>query len=159
VLPEAAEFPVGRRVVVAPPAWLDADRVAVLVDGDESTDVVIVDTATGAVSVGPSDVALVATSADASTVASWSGVGSIAIHTTDDWLDGGSPDALIEPGGEASLVASIAVDARGSRVAVVWADDDGIPRMIGVYARSRDWARVTSIQVRGVRAAVAAWLR
>jgi hypothetical protein len=155
----AAEAPVGTRTRPVPPAWIDADRVAVATGTADAPTLTLLDTATGQTRDGPSGVRLLATSADARVAAIWTTDGSMGVLPTDTWLSGGEPSHEITAPDGTVRALSMALDETGARLAIVWADADGVPSRITVHTEAHDWARVASIGLPSTQAAVVAWLR
>jgi hypothetical protein len=158
-LDQAAEFPLDAVPVVGPPAWIDGDRLVVVTGEDRRRVATILDVTTGETSIGPAGVRLLAVSADTTTVAVWSGDGPIAVHDTEAWLaEDGPTTSIAAPNGVVGP-AAIALDRNGGRLAIVWADRDGLPASVTIHVSARGWARAATIPLRGVRAAMVAWLR
>ena len=149
----------GHTALPVPPAWIDDDRVAVVVAGAGGPATVVVDTTSGDASSGPDGVALLATSADASMAAIWRGSGPVEVLATEDWLDGESATIRIDPPRGTSRPGVFALDGTGSRIAIVWLDDAGAPLEITVHEADRNWASATALDVGAVGAASVAWLR
>jgi hypothetical protein len=152
-------IPLGQSLLPAAPVWLDGDRVA-LVGGSTTEPVaVLVDTTTSEVTDGPAGDRRLATSADGTVIATTGAPGSpVVVHATAAWEagDGTSIGAIRAPSGEAQA-ASMALDAGGQRLAIVWQGlDDGL--RVDVHARAADWRRITTLPVTG-RAAAIAWSR
>ena len=158
-LDQAVEVAAGETTVPVPAAWIDDDRVVLAGAGDGS-ETVVVDSTTKESAPGPSGVAYIATSADASTAAVWGGPGEpVEVLSTEDWLAEKPASVRIDApaGAEAPIV--MALDADGARLAVVWTDGDGSPTGITVYAASSNWGRVASLELGEAAAATVAWLR
>ena len=158
-LEQGAVFPLDAIPVAAPPAWLDADRVAVVTGPPRRPEVTILDVTNGGTKRGPTGVTLVAVSVDGSTSAIVPRDGTIEIFATDSWLDGGPSEARIRTPSGATRPSALALDVRGTRLAVVWTDATGEPVGVSVYSRSTDWDRVASIRLGSVVGATVAWLR
>lgn len=157
----AFEVPLGQRVVEAPVAWVGDDLVAVAV-GDASTPgSILVDTTTGKVRDGPTGGRLLATSADGATIAVVGGRqgDGITIRTTEGWLAGdGSSVGSIDAPPDAVAPVSLALDAKGARLAIAWLTDSGTVD-VAVHDRSDGWRRVASLDQGKVAGAEVAWLR
>jgi len=157
----AFEVALGRPVVEAPPAWVGDDLVAVAV-GDASTPgAVLVDTTTAKVRDGPSGGRLLATSADGATIAVVGGRDGdgITIRTTEGWLSGdGSSVGSIDPPPNAVAPVSLALDAKGTRLAIAWLTDGGTVD-VAIHDRTDGWRRVASLDQGKVAGAEVAWLR
>ncbi len=152
-------IPLGRSLLPTAPVWLDGDRVAVVGGSTIEPVAVIVDTATSELTEGPSGDRRLATSADGTVIATTGAPGSpVVIHATTAWVagDGTSIGAIRAPSDEAQA-ASMALDADGQRLAIVWQGLDGGLR-VDVHARTADWRRITTLPVTG-RAAAIAWSR
>jgi hypothetical protein len=149
-----------RRPVATPPAWIDDDRVVVVTVNGSTTATVIVDTTTGETAPGPPGARLLTTSADATTVATWSGPGNpVEIVATEAWLAGQAGAIRIDPPGGSAGPAVLALDGAGERLAVVWADDRGAPTSVTVHAETRNWGQADSFGLGEAQAAALAWLR
>lgn len=160
-LEQAVEVPMNEgRPVAAPAAWIDDDRLVLIAATSEGTAAVIVDSASQGSEPGPTGVQLVATSADAATVAVWRGDGTpVEIQSTTAWLAGEPGSVEIDPPDGAALPMVLALDANGDRLAVVWGDEGGAPSGITVHAAERDWERVATLDLGEANAATVAWLR
>ena len=147
-------------VVPAPPAWLGDDRILVVTGTDDALTSSVVDTTSGDASAGPAGARLVATSADALTVAvAGPGRDPVTVRATADWLAGGGPTiAKIDPPDGAVAVTSLALDADGSRLAVAWLTDGGSVRVLA-YERAHGWREVDVTGANQPPAAVVAWSR
>ena len=112
-------------IVPAPPAWLGEDRILVVTGTDDALTSSVVDTASGDASAGPAGARLVATSADALTVAvAGPGRDPVAFRATSDWLAGDGSSLAIDRSAERCLdVIALALDTDGSRLAVAWLTD------------------------------------
>ncbi len=156
----AFEIPIDRSVVAAPPAWIDADRLAV-VTGDAAAPVTtIVDTRTGATSDGPSGARLLATSGNGRRVATMDGQGApVVIRDTAAWLggDGSSVGSVAPPDGSTTAIA-FALDATGQRLVVAWQAHDGTVTL-AVHDGRSDWRRVAKPVIGAADGAVVAWQR
>jgi hypothetical protein len=156
----AFEVDLGRPVVAAPPVWVGDDLVAVAVGDATSPASILVDTTTGEITDGPSGGRLLATSADARTIAVVGGDGdTIAIRSTEAWLteDGSSVGSIDAPPGVVAPTA-LALDADGTRLAVAWLDDGG-RISVAVHDRSAAWRRVANLDVGDAAGAVVTWQR
>ena len=159
-LDQAVEVAAEETPIPAPAAWIDDDRVVLVAADGDSGDTIILDSAAGETEPGPAGVRLIATSADASTAAVWMGDGQpVGILSTQEWLAGSPANVRIDPPSAASGPAVMALNANGDRLAVVWADGDGTPTSITVYAAAREWSRVASLDLGDASAATVAWLR
>lgn len=147
-------------VVPAPPAWLGDDRILVVTGTDDALTSSVVDTTGGDASAGPNGARLVATSADALTVAvAGPGRDPVTVRSTADWLSGGGATiAKIDPPDGAVAVTSLALDADGSRLAVAWLTDGGSVRVLS-YERAHGWRAVDVTGADQPPAAVVAWSR
>lgn len=150
-------LPVPRRPAVAGPTWIDDERVLV----QTTVGLVIVDTATGDVGLGPQDdlgagIGL-AIAADGSVVGIAPEAGLVELRERDRWLagDAGGPVARIEGQGE---IGVLAFDRRGERLAVVWQRPDG-PGILTLHRRADGWAESDRRTLPGESArAVVDWL-
>lgn len=156
----AVEIDLGQPVAAAPPAWVDADRVAVVTGPDDAPTSILVDAKTGKVSPGRPGARLVATSADGRTVAvAQSGAKPIVIRSTKAWLTGGGATvAVIDPPEDAVAATSMALDATGGRLAVAWLEAGGTIR-ITCYEAAREWQPIVGPPAEGAAGAVIAWFR
>jgi hypothetical protein len=161
VLSGATEAPLGDRTALpVPPAWIDDDRVVVLAATDGPPDAIIVDTTSGEVRPGPVGSMLFATSADATTAASWGGPGTpVEVLPTAAWLDGQRGSVRIDAPADGLDPIVLALDRTGDRLAIVWNGGEGAPPRVTVHAGSREWSTVASIELGNVEAAAVAWLR
>jgi hypothetical protein len=157
-------FPIEGEPVLTGPAWIDEDRVAVVVvDADVGGAISIADVGQGEVTGGPGNVRALAVSADGSTVVWVSSVDTrLYGSNTSSWLAGqeiaalpvDAPAADVRPG-------SFALDAEGSRLAVVWELADGRVHQIGIHRRTSDgWTLGARVDPPGGDPrAVVSWLR
>ena len=108
--------------------------MAVVTGTDDAPTSVLVDPTASTLTAGPSGARLLATSADGTTLP-WPRAGRdrIVIRSTTAWLDGGAAIvAIVEPPPNAVAAISMALDARGDRLAVAWVQrDDAIA--IAIY--------------------------
>ncbi len=150
----------GGPVAAAPPAWVGDDLVAVLTGTTESPTSSLVDTTTGDVTDGPSGARLLGSAPDGATVAVVGDDGDpVTIRTTEAWLAGdGSSIGSIDPPDDAIGVSSIALDARGRRLAIAWLTDDGVIR-VAVHDKAAEWRRVAEPSIGDAAAAMVAWRR
>jgi hypothetical protein len=158
----ASEVELGRPVSYAPPAWVGPDLVAIVIETPGATTSLLVDTAAGTVTDGPPGARLLATSADGTTLAAAEGGTEswrIEIRSTTAWLDGGAAIlAVVDPPPDAVAAISMALDARGDRLAVAWIQrDDAIA--VAIYDGSLDWKRVPGPATDDAAGAVLAWFR
>ncbi|HEU4918495.1 MAG TPA: hypothetical protein VFT20_02085 [Candidatus Limnocylindrales bacterium] len=137
-------FPVEGNPVLTGPAWIDEERVGVVVeDPDVGGAISIAGVASGDVTGGPGNVRAAAVSADGSAVVWLSSVdGRLYGSNTSTWLAGQEIAALpVEPPRAEVRPGSFALDAGGTRLAVVWERDDGRVVEIAVHRRMADgWA-------------------
>jgi hypothetical protein len=150
-------LPVPRRPAIAPPTWIDDERVLL----QTTVGLVIVDTATGDVGLGPQaetgEGIGLAAAADGSVVALATEAGSIEVRDLDAWLvgDTGPPVASIEAQGE---IGSVALDRRGERLAVVWQQPDGAGTLT-IHRAADGWREIERRTLPGESArAVLDWL-
>jgi hypothetical protein len=150
-------LPVPRRPAIAPPTWIDDERVLL----QTTVGLVIVDTATGDVGLGPQveigEGIGLAAAADGSVVALATEAGLIEIRDLDAWLvgDTGPPVASIEAQGE---IGSLALDRRGERLVVVWQQPDGAGTLT-IHRAADAWREVERRTLPGESArAVVDWL-
>ena len=139
----ALEIDLGGPVAAAPPVWVGDDLVAVLTGTPEAPTSVIVDTTTGEVSDGPRGARLLGTAPDGATIAVVGDDGDpVTVRTTAAWLTGdGSAIGSIDPPDDAIGASSIALDAKGQRLAIAWLTDGGVIR-VAIHDRAADWRRV-----------------
>jgi hypothetical protein len=149
-----------RGLLVVPPAWLDADRLVLVAGTAAAPATIVVDTSNGKVTKGPPGDQRLATSADGSVIATSAGPGSpIVLRSSKGWLadDGTSVGSVEVPHGFTEAI-SIALDAKGERLAIVWLGSDGNARY-DVHDGRDGWRRVLNQPLDGTSAAVVAWLR
>ncbi len=156
----AFEIPIDRPVVAAPPAWIDADRLAIVTGDAGEPTATIVDAASGELSDGPTGARLLATSANGRRIATMAGQGApVVIRETSGWLgDDGSSLASIEPAGGSTTAIAFALDATGDRLVVAWAASDGTVSL-AIHDARAGWKRVAQPKIGEARGAVVAWLR
>ncbi len=158
--PAPTEIELGRSLLAAPPAWLDAGRVAVVSGTNGAPETLVVEVATGELRAGPAGERRIATSGDGSVVATSAGSGEpVVIRSTGAWLaeDGTSVGTIEVPDGSTDAIA-LALDADGGRLAVVWSSADGTPRY-DIHDGTDGWRRVWTAELPGATAAAVAWLR
>jgi hypothetical protein len=157
----ASEAPLPEReVALLPPAWIDDDRVVVVISQDGRFGSLIVDTPSGDVTPGPEGLNLVTTSADAVTTALWRGPGNpVEVLPTESWLDGGTAAVRIDPPEDGRNPVVLALDRAGDRLAIAWDGPEGSPPLITVSASSREWATVASFELGNDETAAVGWLR
>lgn len=158
--PEPVEIALGRPLLPAAPAWLAADRVAVVGGTIAAPKTVIVEVASGELSQGPAGERRIATSGDGKVVATSAGAGApVVIRSTRAWLaeDGTSIGTIAPPDGVTEAIA-MALDADGQRLAVIWLDADGAPRY-DVHDGTDGWRRIFDATLAGATAAAVTWLR
>jgi hypothetical protein len=151
---------IGRSILAAPPAWIDHDRL-ILVTGDPaSPGSTVLDTVTGARTNGPVGVRLVAISADGARVATVAGPGApVVIRDTDAWLSGdGSSVGSVDPPDETSTAIAFALDAKGGRLAIAWAAENGTVSL-AVHDGQGGWRRAARPEIASATGAVVAWRR
>lgn len=157
----AHAIPLGRSLLPSPPAWLDGERV-VLVGGSTLAPVgIIVDTTTGEVAAGPGGDLRLATSADGAIIAATGAPETpVVVRSTGEWLaEGTATLGSIAAPRQGAVATSLALDADGSRLAIVWQGVDRGPR-IDVHDASDGWRRVTTLATdANTRAAMVAWSR
>jgi hypothetical protein len=152
--------PLKRPLFAAPPAWIDAGRIALATGTAAEPGTIVVDTSNGKVSKGPAGERSLATSANGSVIATSAGAGSpIVLRSSKGWLadDGTSIGSVEVPDGFTDAI-SVALDATGKRLAIVWLGADGTPRY-DVHDGTDGWRRVFSQAMSGTSAAAVAWLR
>lgn len=153
-------IPLERPLLASPPAWLDANRLALLTGSGADPATIVVDAATGKIANGPTGDRRLATSADGKVIATSAGAGSpVVLRSSKGWLadDGTSIGAVEVPEGFSQAI-SLALDATGDRLAIVWRREDGTSRS-DVHDGTDGWRRVWSQPVAGTAAAAVAWLR
>lgn len=149
-----------RALLAAPPVWLDGQRVALVTGSTAEPTTIVVDTANGKIVKGPAGERRLATSGDGSVIATSAGPGApILLRSSRGWLadDGTSTGSVEVPDGFVDAI-SLALDAGGRRLAIVWLGEDGVPRY-DVHDGTDGWRRVWSQPLPGTSAAVVAWLR
>jgi hypothetical protein len=158
--PKPVEIALGRPLLPGPPAWLDADRVAVVGGTTAAPETVVVEIATGEATRGPDGERRIATSGDGKIVATSAGAGApVVIRSTRAWLaeDGTSVGTIEVPDGSTEAIA-MALDVAGERLAIVWVGSGGTPRY-DVHDGTDGWRRVMTAELPGAAAAALAWLR
>lgn len=152
-------IPLGRALLPSAPVWIGEDRVALVGGTTAEPQAIVVDTATGEIQDGPPGARRLATSADASVIATTGGPGSpVVLYATAGWRSG-SRDAIASidgPDGEAQAT-SMALDPKGQRLAIVWQGGAGGVRL-EVHTRTAAWRQATTVDAVGSAAAVA-WSR
>jgi hypothetical protein len=151
----------GRSLLPSPPAWLDGERVALVAGSTLAPVSIIVDTTTGEVAAGPGGDLRLVTSADGAVLAATGAPDApVVVRSTSDWLAGASATlGSIAAPRTGALATSLALDADGSRLAIVWQGVDRGPR-IDVHDASDGWRRVTTLATDAdTRAAMVAWSR
>lgn len=161
---ESVVFPVAGDPVLTGPAWIDEERIAVVVeDADVGGAISIAVVASGDVTGGPGNIRAAAVSADGAAVVWLSSVdGRLYGSSTSTWLAGQEIAALpVEPSLADVRPGSFALDAGGTRLAVVWERDDGRVVEIAVHRRTADgWAVEARLGPPGDDPrAVVTWLR
>lgn len=144
------------------PAWLGADRVAVLVFGPTDTpSVALVDAVAATVADGPPATGGIATSANGARVAILGADGrTLDVRSLEGWpgnaADPGARLARIDPPA-VGVAAALALDRTGDTLAVVWSDDELVPRWVGLYRSATDWGEAGRLTwgLGGTMAAVA----
>ena len=157
---KTTSIPLKRALLAAAPAWLDGERVAVVTGSADEPATLVVDTTNGKISKGPVGERRLATSGDGSVIATSAGPGApILVRSSRGWLadDGTSTGSVEVPDGFVDAI-SLALDATGRRLAIVWLGEDGEPRY-DVHDGADGWRRVLSQPLPGASAAVIAWLR
>ena len=149
-----------RPLLPAPPVWLGADRLTLLTGSSSAPAAIVVDTANGKISDGPAGDRRLATSGDGRVIATSAGAGaSVVIRSSKGWAsdDGTSIGSVEIPAGFSEAI-SLALDAAGDRLAIVWLGADGTPRY-DIHDGTDGWRRVASEPLSGAAAAAVAWLR
>lgn len=153
------EIALDQPVAAAPPAWVGNDLLAVLTGTTDAPTTILVDTETSEIRAGPSGARLLATSPDGRTIAVVGDGGSVTIRPTDGWLAGdGSSIGSVDPPASAIAASSIALDARGERLAIAWLTDGGTVQ-VAVHDRTAEWRRVAEPSIGDAAGAVVAWTR
>jgi len=142
-------------VLAGPPAWLDANRVALLSGSAAEPTSILVDTASGKATNGPTGERRLATSADGKVIATSAGPGApVVLRSSKGWLaDDGTSIGSVEVPQGATEATALALDATGKRLAIVWLREDGITQC-DIHDGADGWRRVLSHA-----ATVVAWLR
>ncbi len=160
---QSVAFPIDGEPMLTSPAWLDDERVAVVVvDPDTVGAISIVDAASGDLTGGPGNVRSLAVSADGAVVAWMSTVdGRLYGSNARSWLAGQEIAALPIEAPSGTTPGSFALDGTGTRIAIVWEDDSGEVATIAVHARTADgWSVVQRFDAPGDDPrAVVTWLR
>jgi hypothetical protein len=152
--------PLKRALLPSPPVWLDANRLVLLTGTAAEPATIVVDTASGKVTDGPSGDRRLATSADGKVIATSAGAGApVVLRSSKGWLadDGTSIGSVEVPDGFGEAI-SLALDATGDRLAIVWRGEDGKSRS-DVHDGTDGWRRVWSQPVAGTATTAVAWLR
>ncbi len=157
---KATTLALKRPLLASPPVWLDANRVAVLTGSATDPATLVVDVATGKIADGPVGERRLATSADGKVIATSAGAGSpVVLRSSKGWLaDDGTSIGSVEVPEGFSQATSLALDATGDRLAIVWRREDGTARS-DVHDGTDGWRRVWSQPVAGTATAAVAWLR
>ncbi len=160
---QSVTVPLDAEPVLASPAWLDPERVGiVVVDAASVGAVTIADATSGNLTGGPGNVRALAVSADGVVVAWASTVdGRLYGSNAGSWLAGEEVAALPIEGPGGALPGSFALDSDGGRIAIVWEDDSGEIVEIAVHQRTAEgWSAVEQIAAPGDDPrAVVSWLR
>jgi hypothetical protein len=157
---KATTIALKRPLLASPPVWLDANRLALLAGSGSEPATLVVDTATGKITNGPTGERRLATSADGKVIATSAGAGApVILRSSKGWLadDGTSIGSVEVPDGFSEAI-SLALDATGDRLAIVWRREDGTSRS-DVHDGTDGWRRVWSQPVAGTATAAVAWLR
>ena len=157
---KATSIALKRALLATPPVWLDGQRVALVTGSTKEPATIVVDTANGKIAKGPAGERRLATSGDGRVIATSAGQGApIMLRSSRGWLadDGTSTGSVEVPDGFVDAI-SLALDADGRRLAIVWLGEDGVPRY-DVHDGTDGWRRVWSQPLPGTSAAVVAWLR
>jgi hypothetical protein len=152
--------PLKRALLPSPPVWLDANRLVLLTGSASEPATIVVDTASGKLTDGPSGDRRLATSADGKVIATSAGAGApVVLRSSKGWLadDGTSIGSVEVPDGFREAI-SLALDATGDRLAIVWRGEDGKARS-DVHDGTDGWRRVWSQPVAGTATTAVAWLR
>jgi hypothetical protein len=153
-------IPLKRPLLAIPPAWIDANRLALAAGTAAAPAAIVVDTSNGKVTKSPAGAQRLATSADGSVIATSAGAGSpIVLRSSKGWLadDGTSVGSVDVPNGFTEAI-SVALDVKGERLAIVWLGADGTLRY-DVHDGTDGWRRVLSQPLNGTSTAAVAWLR
>jgi hypothetical protein len=160
---QSVAFPIDGEPMLTSPAWLDDERVAVVVvDPDTVGAISIVDAASGDLTGGPGNVRSLAVSADGAVVAWTSTVdGRLYGSNAPSWLAGEEIAALAIEAQGGTTPGSFALDGTGNRIAIVWEDETGQVASIAVHARTAaGWSPVQRFEAPGGDPrAVVTWLR
>lgn len=154
------KVPLQRRLLLAPPVWLDANRLLLLTGSTTDPAAIVVDTTTGKVTKGPAGERRLATSGNGKVIVASAGAGApVILRSSKGWLsdDGTSIGSIDVPDGTTEAVV-LALDASGDRLAIVWRGQDGALRY-DVHDGTDGWRRVSSTPLTGAGDAVVAWLR
>ena len=134
-----------RPLLSGPPVWLDAGRLALLSSDPSELAPIVVDTTSGKITKGPAGDRRLATSADGKVIATSAGEGApVVLRSSKGWLadDGTSIGSVEVPDGFTEAI-SLALDATGDRLAIVWRAEDGTARA-DVHDGTDGWRRVWS---------------
>ena len=160
---QSVVFPIDAEPVLTSPAWLDPERVAVVVvDPATGGAVSIASAASGDLTGGPGNVRALAVSADGTVVAWTSSVdGRLYGSNARSWLAGEEVAALPIAGPEGATPGAFALDEGGSRIAIVWEDDAGQVVEIAIRTRTAEgWSAAETFGAPGDDPrAVVTWLR
>lgn len=157
---KATTLAVKRPLLPSPPVWLDANRLALLTGSGTDPATIVVDATSGKIANGPTGARRLATSADGKVIATSAGAGSpVVLRSSKGWLadDGTSIGSVEVPDGFSEAI-SVALDATGDRLAIVWRREDGTSRS-DVHDGTDGWRRVWSQPVAGTAPGAVAWLR
>ena len=150
-----AAIPLKLPLLIGPPAWLDANRLALVSGRAQNPESLVVDTASGKIAKGPAGALQLATSADGTVVATSAGPGKpVVLRSAKGWLaDDGTSIGSVEMPDGFFQATGLALDATGRRLAIVWLREDGSTES-HVHDGNDGWRRVLSTAATAV-----AWLR
>ncbi len=157
---KATTIALKRPLLASPPVWLDVNRLVLLTGKGTDPATVVVDVTSGKIANGPTGVRRLATSSDGKVIATSAGAGSpVVLRSSKGWLadDGTSIGSVEVPEGFSQAI-SVALDATGDRLAIVWRREDGTSRY-DVHDGTDGWRRVFESPVAGTATAAVAWLR
>lgn len=149
-----------RPLLSAPPVWLDANRLALVTGSASDPATIVVDTSSGKITKGPPGERRLATSGDGKVIATSAGAGApIVLRSSKGWVaDDGTSIGSVEVPDGFTEATSLALDATGDRLAIVWLGENGTPRY-DVHDGTDGWRRVSSEPMTGTVTAAVAWLR
>jgi hypothetical protein len=142
-----------------PPSWVGPSTIALeVIKPDQQVGIATLDVATGAVEITQASGFEASATGDGSLVAVATEAG-VVVRKTSDWLSAAADGAVELPGPDGATVLDLAIDAAGTRLAVVYADPSGTSASIVMLRRNgATWDKATSILIPGDGPVVIDWL-